>query len=122
MRGDFVNASAVGHKPRGHMAFFPHSHAGWTRPISWWNRKHTGPPPAFLFPKPSFLFGFPYASTPDPITGEVVRTYPPDLTLKLLVPLTDKQCREENIAYVPETLEAARKRKQACNEVKAQTW
>jgi hypothetical protein len=122
MRGDFVHAGAVGPNPRGHMEFFPRPQAGWTRPRSWWNNKHSGPPPTFLFQKPTFPFAFPYASTPDPLTGDVVLTYPVDLTQKLLVPLTDKQCVDENIPFVPETREASRKRKQACSEVQAHTW
>ena len=90
MRGDFVHAGCVGKYPRGHMKFFPRPEAGWTRPKSWWNRKPTGPPPTFLFPKPTFPFSFPMASTPDPLTGDVCLTHPADLTNRLLVPLTEK--------------------------------
>ena len=122
MRGDFVHAGAVGSNPRGHMEFFPRPSAGWTRPKSWWNLKQTGAPPTFLFQKPTFPFAFPYASTPDSVNGDVVLTYSVDLTQKLLVPLTDKQCVEENLPYVPESREASRKRKQACSEVQAHTW
>jgi hypothetical protein len=122
MRGDFVHAGAVGNNPRGHMEFFPTLKAGWTRPRSWWNQKASGIPPTFLFQKPTFPFAYPYASTPDAVTGDVVLTYPTDLTEKLLVPLTDKQCIDEKIEFIPETIEAARKRKQACSEIQAHTW
>ncbi len=67
-------------------------------------------------------FGFPSASTADSTTSDVVLTYPPDLTKHLLVLLTEQQCIDENIPYVPELRDATRKRKQACNEVQAQTW
>ncbi len=90
MRGDFVHAGAVGSNPRGHMEFFPRPSAGWTRPKSWWNLKQAGAPPTFIFQKTTFPFAFPYASTPDSLTGGVVLTYPVDLTQKLLVPLTDR--------------------------------
>ncbi len=110
MRGDFVHAGCVGQLPRGHMEFFPRSKAGWLRPRSWWNLKHTGAPPTFLFQQPTFPFAFPYASTADPISGDVVLTYPTELTEKLMVPLTDKQCEEEDIFYVPESTEGVRKR------------
>jgi hypothetical protein len=122
MRGDFVHAGSVGTHPRGHMEFFPRQAAGWNRSRSWWNRKSNGPPPTFLFPKPTFPFGFPSASTANSLTGDVVLTYPPNLTKHLLVPLTEQQCIDENISYVPELRDATRKRKQACNEVQAQTW
>ena len=122
MRGDFVYAGCVGKHLRGHMKFFPRPEAGWTRPKSWWNRKATGPPPTFLFQKSTFPFGFPMASTPDTVTGDVCLTYPMDLTNRLLVPLTEKQCIEENITYVPERHDRIRQRKLACNEVQAQTW
>jgi hypothetical protein len=122
MRGDFVHAGCVGQNPRGHMEFFPRTKAGWMRPRSWWNQKHTGPPPTFLFQQPTFPFAFPYASTPDPISGDVVLTYPTELTEKLMVPLTEQQCLDAGIPYIPETTEAVRKRKLACSEVQAHTW
>ena len=122
MRGDFVHASCVGTHPRGHMEFSPRPDAGWTRPKSWWNRKLTGQPPTFLFQKPTFPFGFPMASTPDPLTGDVSLTYPAELTKRLLVPLTEQMCIVECITYIPEHRDSIRKRKHACNEVQAQTW
>ena len=122
MRGDFVHAGCVGTHPRGHMEFFPRPEAGWTRPKSWWNRKLTGRPPTFLFQKPSFPFGFPMASSPDPFSGDVSLTYPAQLTKRLLVPLTEQMCKDEFITYIPENRESIRQRKQACCEVQAQTW
>ena len=122
MRGDFVHAGSVGSQPRGHMEFFPRTAAGWNRSKSWWNRKSTGPPPTYLFPKPTFPFGFPSASTPDGITGDVHITYPVELTKNLQVPLTEQQCIDECISYGLEHRDGARKRKLACNEVHPQTW
>jgi hypothetical protein len=124
MRGDFVHAGSVGTQPRGHMEFFPRPAAGWNRSKSWWNRKSTGPPPTYLFQKPTFPFGFPSASTPDGITGDVHLTYPVvELTKNLQVPLTEQQCIDEYIPYGLEHRDGgARKRKLACNEVHAQTW
>jgi hypothetical protein len=122
MRGDFVHAGAVGKNPRGHMAFFPRPAAGWSRARSWWNVKQPGIEPTFLFPKPTFPFGFPSASIPDTLTGAVILTYPVELTKRLCVPLTRNQCASEGLPYVAETRESVRKRKKACMEVSGQSW
>jgi hypothetical protein len=122
MRGDFVHAGGVGTKPRGHMEFFPREEAGWNRTKSWWNFKSKGPIPTYLFQRPTFPFGFPSASPPDPITGDIYITYPPKLSQNLSVPLTEAQCLKEGLEYVPEPKENARKRKRACNEVQGQCW
>ena len=122
MRGDFVHAGGVGTNPRGHMEFFPREEAGWNRPKSWWNFKSKGPLPTFLFQRPTFPFGFPSASPPDPISGDIFITYPPKLSQSLSVPLTKAQCTDEGLVHVPEPKEYARKRKLACNEVQGQCW
>jgi len=122
MRGDFVHAGGVGTNPRGHMEFFPREEAGWNRTKSWWNFKSKGPVPTYLFQRPTFPFGFPSASPPDPISGDIFITYPPKLTRNLSVPLTEAQCKLAGIEYVPETKESVRKRKLACNEVQGQCW
>jgi hypothetical protein len=122
LRGDFVHAGGVGTTPRGHMEFFPRPEAGWTRTKTWWNQKTSGPDPTFLFQKTSFPFAFPFASTPDPSTGDVVLTYPPELSRRLSVPLTKKQCVKEQIPYVPESRDGSRKRRQACHDIQAHTW
>jgi hypothetical protein len=122
MRGDFVHAGGVGKSPRGHMEFFPRIEAGWNRTRSWWNYRSPGPIPTFLFQRPTFPFGFPNASTPHALTGDICITYPPELTKRLSVPLTKKQCKMEGIPHVPEPKENIRRRKQACNEVQGQCW
>jgi hypothetical protein len=122
MRGDFVHAGAVGTHPRGHMEFFPRVDAGWNRKKSWWNFKSQGPLPTYLFQRPTFPFGFPTASAPDPITGDIFLTYPPALTKSLCVPLTKAQCELERLPHVPEAKVYTRRRKQACNEVQGQCW
>lgn len=122
MRGDFVHAGGVGNHARGHMEFFPRTAAGWNRSRSWWSFKSPGPIPTYLFQRPTFPFGFPHASTPDPTTGDIVITYPPELTKRLSLPLTKAQCVLEGIEHVTEPKENVRKRKQACNEVQGQCW
>jgi hypothetical protein len=122
LRGDFVHAGAIGTSPRGHMEFFPRESAGWNRTKSWWNFKSAGPIPTFLFQRPTFPFGFPHASTPDPVTGDVTITYPPGLSKRLTLPLTAAQCLKEGLIHRPEPKEYARRRKEACNEVQRQCW
>jgi hypothetical protein len=122
MRGDFVHAGAVGTTPRGHMEFFPRAEAGWNRPKSWWTFKSQGPIPTFLFQRPTFPFAFPHASTPDAQNGDILITYPPELTKRLQVPLTKTQCEAEGILHIPEPKENVRKRRLACNEVQSQCW
>jgi len=122
MRGDFVHAGGVGTNPRGHMEFFPREAAGWNRSKSWWNFKSKGPLPTFLFQRPTFPFGFPSASPPDPFSGDIFITYPPKLSQHLAVPLTEAQCLKEGLKHVPESKESVRKRKLASNEVQGQSW
>jgi hypothetical protein len=122
MRGDFVHAGRVGTNPRGLMEFFPREEAGWNRTKSWWNYKSKGHLLTYLFQRPTFPFAFPNASTPDPITGDIFITYPPELTKRLSVPLTKAQCRSEGLQHFTEPKENVRRRKLACNEVQGQCW
>jgi hypothetical protein len=59
---------------------------------------------------------------PHALTGDICITYPPELTKRLLVPLTKAQCKMEGIPHVPEPKENIRRRKQTCNEVQGQCW
>ena len=78
--------------------------------------------PTFRFQRPTFPFGFPHASTPDPLTGDVAITYPPGLAKRLSLPLTKAQCKTEGLIHRTEPKEYVRRRKQACNEVQGQCW
>jgi hypothetical protein len=122
LRGDFVHAGGVGVSTRGFMDFYPRPEAGWFRSNSWWNHKLKGNLPTFLFQQSSFPFGYPCPSEANK-DGDIVITYPPDLTTRLALPLTAAMSKAEGIyPYVPEGRVNARKRKVACCEVAAQAW
>ncbi len=89
MRGDFVHAGAPGLSPRGHMEFFPRESAGWTRKRSFWNQKQHKIHPTFLWQKQTFPFAYPSADDPN-LDGDVIITYPPNLTRILPLPLSKK--------------------------------
>ena len=122
LRGDFVHAGGVGESTRGFMDFYPRPEAGWYRSNSWWNHKVKGNLPTFLFQQSTFPFAYPSPSEANE-DGDIVISYPTDLTARLQIPLTKAMCKTEGIyPYVEEPRVNARKRKAACNEVAAQAW
>ncbi len=89
---------------------------------SWWNHKVKGNIPTFLFQQSTFPFAYPSPSEANE-DGDIVISYPTDLTARLQIPLTKAMCKTEGIyPYVEEPRVNARKRKAACNEVAAQAW
>ena len=121
MRGDFVHSGTPSPYPRGHFEFFPSEAAGWTRKKSFWNMKGNKIHPTFLWQTPTYPFGYPNASEPD-VQGDVVITYPPNMTQNLMKPFPPKICAKEGIAYVPENKRLKAIRREACAKVQAQSW
>ena len=123
MRGDFVHAGGPGStNTRGHMEFFPRESAGWTRKRSFWNMKNTSKiQPTFLWQQPTYPFAYPYAADPT-MDGDIVITYPPSLSKILLTPYSAKQCKKEDMPYVPETRHAKLQRRAECAKIQAQSW
>ena len=123
MRGDFVHAGGPGStNTRAHLEFFPREGAGWTRKRSFWNMKNTNKiQPTFLWQQPTYPFAYPYAADPT-MDGDVVITYPPSLTKILLTPYSAKQCKKDNMQYVPETRHAKLLRRAECAKIQAQSW
>ena len=121
MRGDFVHAGGPGRNPRAHMEFFPRESAGWTRKRSFWMQKNMKVQPTFLWQKPTYPFGFPTGTEPDQ-DGDVVITYPPQLTRTLMKPFTAKQCVAENILYLREARRSKQLRRAECAKIQSESW
>ncbi len=121
MRGDFVHAGGPGRNPRAHMEFFPRESAGWNRKRSFWMQKNVKVQPTFLWQKPTYPFGFPSAAEPDH-DGDIVITYPPQLTKNLLKPFSKKQCNAETILYIRESKRTKQIRRAECAKVQAESW
>ena len=123
MRGDFVHAGGPGStNTRAHLEFFPREAAGWTRKRSFWNMKNINKiHPTFLWQQPTYPFAYPNAAEPT-IDGDVVISYPPSLTKILLTPYSAKQCKKDNLQYLPETRHAKLLRRPKCAEIQAQSW
>jgi len=121
MRGDFVHAGGPGRNPRAHMEFFPRESAGWTRKRSFWTQKNVKVQPTFLWQKPTYPFGFPSAAEPDQ-DGDIVITYPPQLTKNLWKPFSEKQCKKERIPFIRESRRMKQIRRAECAKVQAETW
>ena len=123
MRGDFVHAGGPGStNTRGHLEFFPREGAGWNRKRSFWNMKNFHKiHPTFLWQLPTFPFAYPSAAEPT-ADGDITITYPANLTRTLQLPLSQKQCKKENMAYVPETRHAKLQRRAECAKIQAQDW
>ncbi len=77
--------------------------------------------PTFLWQKPTYPFGFPYAAEPDQ-DGDVVITYPHQLTTRLMKPFTIKQCEAEGILFVPEARRTKQARRAECARVQSESW
>ncbi len=123
MRGDFVHAGGPGSaNTRGHLDFFPREAAGWTRKRSFWNMKNVNKiHPTFPWQQPTYPFAYPYANDPT-MDGDTVITYPPSLTRILQIPLSARQCKKDNLVYVPETRHAKLLRRAECAKIQAQSW
>ena len=77
--------------------------------------------PTFLWQLPTFPFAYPSAAEPT-ADGDITITYPANLTRTLQLPLSQKQCKKENMAYVPETRHAKLQRRAECAKIQAQDW
>jgi hypothetical protein len=121
MRGDFVHAGCPGTNPRAHLEFFPREGAGWTRQKSFWNMKAQKIHPTFLWQKPTYPFGYPYATDPDQ-NGDVTITYPPRLTRFLRLPMSKKKCKRENIPFTRESSQTKKMRRELCATINSQSW
>ena len=121
MRGDFVHAGGAGFHPRGHMDFFPRETAGWTRKRSFWNLRANKIHPTFLWQKPTYPFGFPIVTEPNEC-GDVVITYPPNMTKLLQIPMSKKQCLAEGVLYIPEAKRTRHDRRALCGRIQSQSW
>ncbi len=108
-------------EPRADMEFFLRESAGWTRKRSFWMQRHMKVQPTFLWQNPTYPFGFPSAAEPDQ-DGDVVITYPPQLTKNLLKPFTKKQSIRKNVLFIRESKRKKQIRRAECAKVQAETW
>ena len=120
MRGDFLYAGGPGCNARAHLKFFPRETAGWTRKCSFWNLPGNTIQPIFLWQNPTYPFGFPMASEPNP-NGDIEITYPPSTTTLLRI-RSQKQCREAAVLYVPDTKRTRHDRKELYRKIQTQAW
>ncbi len=121
MRGDFVYAGGPRCNARAYLKFFPRETAGWTRKRSFWNLPGNPIEPTFLWQKPTYPFGFPMVTKPDP-NGDIVITYPPSTTTLLRIPRTKKQCLDAGVLYIPQTKRTRHDRRSLCAKIKTQSW
>ena len=121
MRGDFVHAGGAGYNPRAHMEFPPRETAGWTRKRSFWNLRAQKIHPTFLWQKPTYPFGFPIVAEPNE-DGDVVISYPPNMTKLLRIPMSKKQCLAEGVLYIPESKRTRHERRALCTKLQSQSW
>ncbi len=88
---------------------------------SLWNLQAQKIHPTFLWQKPTYPFGYPYASDPDQ-NGDVTITYPPRLTHFLRLPLSKKKCKRENIPITRESLQTKKMMRELCATINLQSW
>jgi hypothetical protein len=103
------------------MEFFPREAAGWNIKSSFWLQKTNMVLPTFLWQNPTYPFGFPSAAEPTQ-DGDVVITYPPNLTKTLRLSLTKQQCFDEGELYIPESKRKRQIRREECAKVQSQSW
>jgi hypothetical protein len=87
-----------------------------------WNLRANKTHPTFQWQKPTYPFGFPIVSEPNEEGGDVVISYPPNMTKLLRIPMSKKQCLAEGVLYIPEAKRTRHERRALCTRLQSQSW